>query len=156
MPQHGVRSGPRQDRPPYNENFNHRPPEQHHLQGPPPHRQWQNIPPTAVPVTSYTHSSQPQILFAAHPASMPIPVPMTGAHQHGTTMMIPQQAYPQQIPQAHMQPPLTYSPQALTMQAPGYAANVGTTQMTMDSSAQVGYGMVHVIGPEDFIGVPPQ
>ena len=102
------------------------------------------------------HSRASPPVRALLPASMPIPVPMTGAHQHGATMMIPQQAYPQQIPQAHMQPPLTYSPQALAMQtAPGYAANVGATQMTLDSSGQAGYGMVRY-APEEYIGVPPQ
>ena len=81
---------------------------------------------------------------------------MSGAHQHGPTMMLPQQTYPQQIQQPHMQTALTY-PQALTLQAtPGYPAAVGTAQMPIDSQAQSGIGMVHVVGPEEFMGIPPQ
>ena len=109
--------------------------------------QWHSIPTSAVPVSPYPHSTQTPILFAAHPASMPIPVPIP-THQHGPTMMIPQQAYAQ----PHMQATLTYPAQAIAMQAgSGYPPN---PQMPVE--AQPGQmGVVHVMGPEEYMGMQP-
>lgn len=153
LPRQG-RSGTNQDRP-YTENYNHRPVEQPHLQAPS-HGQWPNIP-TSVSVSPYGHSAQAPILFAAHPASMPIPVPMAGAHQHGPTMMLPQQAYAQQMQQPHMQAALTYSAQALTLQAgQGYPPGAANAQMSMNSQTQASLGLMHVIGHEEYMGMPPQ
>jgi hypothetical protein len=68
-------------------------------------------------------------------------------HQHGPTMMIPQQAYPQ------MQATLTYPAQAIAMQsAAGYPPN---PQMPVE--AQPGHmGVMHVIGPEEYMGMQPR
>ena len=126
----------------YPEGYNPRSIEQPQVQPP---TQWHSIPTSAVPVGQY-HSPQGPILFAAHPASMPIPVPMP-THQHGPTMMIPQQAYPQ------MQATLTYPAQAIAMRsAAGYPPN---PQMPVE--AQPGHmGVMHVIGPEEYMGMQPR
>ena len=135
-----------QDRP-YREVYNPRAVEQPQVQA---SAQWHNIPTSAVSVAPYPHSAQTPILFAAHPASMPIPVPMPGAHQHAPTMMIPQQAYGQ----PHMQATLTYPAQAIAMQsAAGYPPGVGNPQMPVE--AQSGMGLMHVIGPEEYMGMQP-
>ena len=127
----------------YPESYNPRSVEQPQVQ-----TQWHSIPTSAVPVAPYPHSTQGPILFAAHPASMPIPVPVP-THQHGATMMIPQQAYPQ----GHMQATLTYTAQPIPMQpAAGYPPN---PQIPVE--AQPGHmGVMHVIGPEDYMGMQPR
>ena len=88
---------------------------------------------------------------------MPIPVPMPGTHQHGAAMMMPQQGNGQPMPQAHMQAPLSYSHQALTIQgAPGYPAGVAGAQMSMEPQAQANLGVMHMIGPEEYMNLQSQ
>ena len=136
---------PDQERP-YTEGYNPRSVEQPQVQPP---AQWHGIPTSAVPVAPYPHSTQGPILFAAHPASMPIPVPMP-AHQHGPTMMIPQQPYAQP---PHMQATLSYPTQAIAMQpAAGYPTN---PQMPVEAQP-AHMGVMHMIGPEDYMGMQPQ
>lgn len=109
--------------------------------------QWHHgIPTSAVPMHTYPHSTQAPIIFAAHPTSMPIPVPIP-THQHGAAMMIPQQAYQQQ---AHLQAALTYPTHTYQMQA-GYHHN---PQMSVEG--QPGMSLMHMIGQKDYMDMQQQ